>query len=99
MAKAERFVLGNGCAVGANQLLSHKCGEMRPDRRSDRGRGELGDRAAVEDLALDRASLDDDALVAVQPVEPGLEQRVDRRGHDDLVPSLRSRTIASISST
>ncbi len=45
---------------------------------------ELGDRATVEDLALDRASLHDDAHVAVERVDARLEKRVDRRRHDDL---------------
>ena len=45
---------------------------------------ELRDRAAVEHLALDGSALHDHAHVAVERVDPRLEERLDRRGNDDL---------------
>ena len=57
---------------------------MRLDRRSHGIGGQLGHGAAMEDLALDRSALHDDAHVAVERVDPGLEQRVDRGRNGDL---------------
>ena len=52
---------------------------------------ELCDRAAVEHLALDGSALHDDTDVAVERVDARLEQRVDRRRHDDLAARRRAR--------
>ena len=48
------------------------------------GCGELGDAADVEDLTFDRRAREHPALVGLEPVEPGGEQRLDRRRHRDL---------------
>ena len=57
---------------------------MRLDVRAHEIGRELGDRAAMEHLALDRAALHDDANVAVERVDARLEERMDRRRDDDL---------------
>ncbi len=90
--KRKRFVLRE-TSWRSGRISSFRTSVERCDldRRLRPSRARARDRAAVEDLALDRASLDDDALVAVQRVDSGLEQRVDRRRHDDLVPSRRAR--------
>jgi hypothetical protein len=52
-------------------------------------RGEDGDGSAVEDLALDGPPLHDHTDVAVERVDAGLQECVDRRRHGDLaVPAL-----------
>ena len=45
---------------------------------------ELRDRAAVEDLALDRAALHDHPDITIERVDSCLKQRVDRRRYDNL---------------
>ena len=85
---------------------------MLPHRLAELIRGELRDGSAVEDLALDGASLDDGALVVAEAVEPGGEQGVDGRRNGDLrqvagwnpvavlgVSRPSSMSMASISST
>ncbi len=57
---------------------------MRPDLAAHGIGRQLGDRAAVEDLALDRPALHDNADVAVERVDACLQERVDRRRDDDL---------------
>ena len=97
--EAEAFVLGEGRRGRADELLAHERREMRLDRRPHGNRSEHGNRAAMEDLALDRSALHDDAHVTVE--------RVDRAcrsawivGGTTISPSPPcSRTIASISST
>ena len=44
----------------------------------------LGNRAAMEYLPLDRASLHDHTLVSTECVEPRLKEGMDRRRNDDL---------------
>ena len=57
---------------------------MRLDRRAHGIGRELGDGATMEHLALDRAALHHHAHVAVERVDAGLEERMDRRRNDDL---------------
>ena len=99
MAEAEALVLGERRRRGADQLLADESREVRLDREPHRIRRELRDRAAMEDLALDRATLHHNADVAVERVDARLQERVDRRRHGDLAVAACSRTIASISST
>ena len=48
------------------------------------GRRQLADGAAMEDLTLDGTAADHVALARPEPVEPRLQERLDRRWHDDL---------------
>ncbi len=54
-------------------------------QRGSHGVGrELGDGVAVEDLTLDRSTLEDDAQRGVERVDAGLEKRMDRGWHCEL---------------
>ena len=55
------------------------------------GRRQLEDGAAMEDLAFDRASLEDGAVLAAEPVEAGGEQSLDRRWQGELGQLARRR--------
>ena len=84
----KRNASSSGKVVLSGRISSFRTSAERCDSTADptEAGASSSDRAAVEDLALDRAALDDDALVAVERVEACLEQRVDRRRNDDLVP-------------
>jgi hypothetical protein len=77
MPEAEAVLSGELRAVGTNQLPPDERGEPRGHRQV--GRGECLHRSAVEDLALDRAPLEDRALVGVELVEACAQQRTERR--------------------
>ena len=79
----------------AEAVLARELRPVRPDQllADERGqaRGDLGllgreclHGAAVEDLALDRAALEHAPLARLELVEPGREQRLQRRRDDDL---------------
>ena len=97
VAEAEGVVARQLRPVGPHELLAH---ERHQPRRHVRlvGRERL-DAAAVEDLALDRAALEHAALGRVELVEPGREQRLDRRRHDDVAVRRLRQPCASICST
>ena len=87
MAEAVRvLVRGNVDDVGPDQLLADEASRDATRAPAAASSGdELRDRAAVEDLALDRSRAPmTTPLVAVERVEARLEERVDRRRHDDL---------------
>ncbi len=86
MPEAVRLVGGDRGRVGADKLLADEGDEPRVDLPLIRGEREHC--AAMEDLALDRAALEHGALVGRESVEPGREQRVDRRRHGDLAVRL-----------
>ena len=54
---------------------------MLPDLVTELRRREVEDRPPPELSSDDRSRLDDRALLAAEPVEPGREQRLDRRRH------------------
>ena len=83
MAEAVAVVAGELGAVGADELVAHERGEPGRDLRL-LGRQRLHG-AAMEDLALDRASLEHAPLGLVELVEAGCEQRLQRRRHVDLL--------------
>ena len=81
MPEPEGVVAGERRPPGADQLLADQ-GHQRPeDGRPQRLGRQLGDGAAPELLADHGGPFDDLALVLLQPVEPGGQERVDRRGH------------------
>src|SRR4029077_16322405 len=63
---------------GPDQLLAHEPDELRVDPTAGAVH-ELDDGTAVKDLALDGTSLDHLALRSTEPVETGLQERLDRR--------------------
>ena len=81
VAEAVAVVAGDLSAVGTEELAPHECCEPGRDL-SLLGRKRLHT-AAVEDLALDRAALEDATLGLVELVEAGGEQRLQRRRHLD----------------
>ena len=82
VAEAEAVLARELRPVRPDQLLAHERGQAR------RHLGLLGCErlhgAAVEDLALDRAALEHASLGRLELVEPGSEQRLQRRRDDDL---------------
>ena len=84
VAKAVPLVLGEGRRGRADELLAHERRQMRLDVGANKTGRELRHRSTMEHLALDRAALHHDADVAVERVDAGLEERVDRRRDDDL---------------
>ena len=81
MVKAERFLTRKLRLVGADQPLARERGQ--PRHHLPVGRERLHG-AAVEDLALDRPALEHRALVGVELVEAGGEQRPERGRDGDL---------------
>jgi hypothetical protein len=82
--EAEAVLAREVSRTRSDQLLAHEGGEVQADRgRFQPLRSKMGDSAAVEGLALDRCALEHVALVQVEAVDPGREQRADRRrdGH------------------
>ena len=67
MAEAEPLVLRERRRCRPDELLPHERREMRFDHGSHEIGGQHGHGAAMEDLALDRPTLHDDAHVAVRP--------------------------------
>ena len=86
VAEAEAVLARDLRPVRPDQLLADERGEARGDLRL-LGRERL-DGAAVEDLALDRAALEHASLGRLELVEPGREQRLQRRRDDDLAVRL-----------
>ncbi|HJP72574.1 MAG TPA: hypothetical protein VJ975_12730, partial [Candidatus Limnocylindria bacterium] len=86
--EAEGVVPRNLRTVGTHQLLAHERQQVGWNLRAHRLRRESGHRAAVEDLALDGAALDDRALVIVERIEPGLQHGVDGGWHAQLARRL-----------
>ena len=82
VAEAVAVVARELGAVGPDELVAHERGEPGRDLRLLGG--ERLDGAAVEDLTLDRAALEHPALRLVELVEPGRQQRLQRRRHLDL---------------
>ena len=75
-------------AVGSEQLLPRE-GEQRAAQPIGLVRGQkLGDGAAVEQPTFDRSALQHRALPRLEAIDPGREERLDRRRHR-LVRSLR----------
>ena len=68
----------------ADQLLAHERGEVRLDPVAHGSGRQLGDGAAMEDLALDSASLHDHAYVSVERVDARLQKSLDGRRDRDL---------------
>ena len=81
--EAKRVVAGDLRPIGPDELLAHERQQPSRDVVALRLRREGRDRAAVEDLPLDRAALDHGALLCAERVEPCLEERLDRRRHLD----------------
>src|SRR5688572_10135532 len=83
MAEAERPLVREAGSARLDQLLLRERPQPSVEAPAVGLRRELEDGAAVEDLALDRASLEHSALLAVEPVEAGGEQSLNRRwkGH------------------
>ncbi len=81
MAKTERVVARDLRAVRSHDLLADEREQIRGDVVVTRFPSECGDGAAMEDLALDRAAIDDRTLALAQRVESCLEERLDRRRH------------------
>ena len=68
-------------AVGAEQLLPRE-GEQRAAEPIGLVRGQkLGDRAAVEQPTFDRGALQHRTLPRLEAIDPGREERLDRRRH------------------
>ena len=68
-------------AVGAEQLLPRE-GEQRAAQPIGLVRGQkLGDRAAVEQPTFDRGALQHRTLPRLEAIDPGREERLDRRRH------------------
>ncbi len=84
MAEAVPLVLGKRRGGRADELLAHERRQMRLDVGANKTGRELRYRSTMEHLALDRAALHHDADVAVERVDAGLEERVNRRRDDDL---------------
>ena len=84
VAEAERLLVGVGRLVGPDHLLAHEREEVSGHVVPLGGGRELLHGAAVEDLALDGAAADHVPLAGAEPVEPGLEERLNRRRDDDL---------------
>ncbi len=86
VAEAKAVLARDLRSVRPDQLLADERGEARGDLRL------LGceclDSTPVEDLALDRAALEDASLGRVELVEPGGEQGVQRWRHDDVALGL-----------
>ena len=82
VAEAEGVVSPGICAV-SGRMRSLRTSEARRGVTCDSS-GERLDGAAVEDLALDRTSLEHGALGALELVEPRGEERLQRRRDDDL---------------
>ena len=76
--------------VVSRKLRSVRSDELLANERRQPGRDpeflgcESLDSAAMEDLALDRASLQHDPLLGLELVESSREQRLDRRRDDDI---------------
>ena len=67
-----------------DELLAYKGGELELDLVGAQVRDELVDRVLREALPDDRGGLEHLPLVAVELVEPGGEERVDRRRHREV---------------
>ena len=74
--------------VGPHQVLPHEGHEAAVDPGLVRRKRD--DRPAVEDEPLDRSPLQHAALPPLELIEPGGEQRLDRRRHHDVVAVFRS---------
>ena len=99
VAEAECLLVGVGRLVRADHLLADEREEVGGDVVALGRRRELLHGAAVEDLPLDGTAADHVALAGPEPVEPRLQERLDRRRHRRsrrAPPS--SLTVASISS-
>ena len=86
VAEAEAVLARELSLLGMNQVPPHESGQPRGHLRLLRHQ-RLHD-APVEDLALDRAPLEHAPLGRVELVEPGREQRLQGRRHDDLATGL-----------
>ena len=84
VAEAVGLLVGVDGLVRADQLLPHEREEMGGDVVALARRRELLHRPAVEDLPFDGAAADHVPLARAEPVEPGLQERLDRRRHHDL---------------
>src|SRR6185437_3894921 len=79
MAEAVRVLGGEGRAVGADELLANERDEL-PEHGFRRGY-ECLDRAAVEQLALDRAAFEHATFRSIELIDARGQQRLDRRWH------------------
>ena len=70
---------------GADEVLGGEGLEARLHRRARGGLRELDDGATVEDLALDRATLERGACLGLEPVEARAEERVQARREGERV--------------
>ena len=84
VAEAVCLLVGVDGLVRADQLLPHEREEMGGDVVALGRRRELLHRPAVEDLPFDGTAADHVPLARAEPVEPGLQERLDRRRHHDL---------------
>src|SRR5687768_18237098 len=75
--KTERLVAGEVGSIGPDQLLAQKGAQVTGHRFAQVSRGELGDSTAMEDLALDGATLDHRPLEHRQAVKPRGEEGLD----------------------
>ena len=90
VAEAKAVVGGEEGAIGAEELLANEAQEMHADAFPHVDGEELRDRAAVEQPPFDGCSREYVPLLLVQPVDPGRQERLDRRRDDEfLVRSFR----------
>jgi hypothetical protein len=82
MAEAVRLLPGELRSVGPDELLAHECDESW---RLGLAVSEGLHGALMENVALDRAALEDSALCRVKLVEASGEERLDIGGHADFV--------------
>ena len=88
VTEAVRIVAGGERALRQISSLRIEGREVRVDVDAQLVGHELRDRAAMEHLTLDGAALQHDAHVAVERVDAGLEERLDRGRHRDLATAL-----------
>src|SRR6516225_5081304 len=91
MPEAKRFLATEGAGVRANQLLAHQTGKPQLDLRPQSLSGKRLHRPPVEHLALYGTALEQLALLDRQALQPGGEERLDRRRNLDRAPLARQR--------
>ena len=79
VTKPKAAVIGEVPLVRPDQFLADERHQMLADRLAQTFRQAFCDRTLVEDLAFHGRGFDGQALVVAEPVEPGCEERLDRR--------------------
>ena len=86
--EAERVVVGERRLIRPDHVLAHEGQKVGWDVVAAHVRCQLLHNTSVEHLPLDGTTTDHVAFLRAEPVEAGLQERLDRRGHGDL--SLRA---------